>query len=205
VHFATSGKGTIMDNYPKEAGKLSLVTNGYDIERETAVKQIKKDKYEVSFIERWTKDGKTGQRTSNYTVNRESSGGISMGAHGGGGDEPAFTNISIDHVKRSFKAEKLQYTEQQVPLEPQKSIVFNQLAPTAIIKMEDGRLLSIYVYDSFAQMEKGQQELKQEQSQKTAKGSWASARNVLFLSDETLTSVEKNAINQLKQDDNGGK
>jgi hypothetical protein len=90
VHFATSGNGTIIDNYPKQAGKLSLVTNGYGIERETAVKEIKKDEYEVSFIERWTKDGKTGQRTSNYLVKRESSGGISMGAHGGGGDEPPF-------------------------------------------------------------------------------------------------------------------
>jgi hypothetical protein len=91
VHFATSGKGTIIDDYPKEAGKLSLVTNGYDIERETAVKEIKKDEYEVSFIEHWTKDGKTGQRTSNYRVSRESSGGISMSANGGGGDKPPFT------------------------------------------------------------------------------------------------------------------
>jgi hypothetical protein len=64
--------------------------------------------------------------------------------------------------------------------------------------MEDGRLLSIYVYDSFEQMEKGQQELKQEQSQKSAKGSWASARNVLFVSEEILTSVEQHTINQLK-------
>jgi hypothetical protein len=90
VYFATSGKGTIIDNYPKQAGTLSLVTNGYEIERETAVKEIKKDEYEVSFIERWTKDGKTGQRASNYRVNRESSGGISMEANGGGGDEPPF-------------------------------------------------------------------------------------------------------------------
>jgi hypothetical protein len=81
VAFATSGKGTNIELFPKQVGKMNLIIDGYNVERETSVTRIEKETFEVTFTERWSKEGKSGQTRSNFIVERYSSM-----AHGGGGD-----------------------------------------------------------------------------------------------------------------------
>ncbi|WP_156043115.1 hypothetical protein [Paenibacillus sp. UNC451MF] len=81
VEFATSGKGTVIDYFPKQVGTRVMTIDGYRVERETRVAKTNKEEYEVTFIEKWEKDGVTGQHSYNYSVSRGS-----MTANGGGGD-----------------------------------------------------------------------------------------------------------------------
>lgn len=85
VQFATSGKGTIIDLFPKQAGSEKLAVEGYQVERETRVTRLGKDTYEVSFIETWTKDGRKGTDRLTYKVTRGS-----MTASGSSGEEPPY-------------------------------------------------------------------------------------------------------------------
>ncbi|WP_249861670.1 hypothetical protein [Paenibacillus konkukensis] len=85
--FATSGSGTLIDLFPKQEGEVrKLQIEGYDVERETAVTPMKgKERYQVDFIERWSKGAENGEHRMSYEVTRGS-----MGAHGGGGAEPPY-------------------------------------------------------------------------------------------------------------------
>ncbi|MFB6367253.1 hypothetical protein ACFCP7_25045 [Paenibacillus elgii] len=86
VQFATSGKGTTIDRFPKEEGVVKLQIDGYDVERETKVEETgKKEVYKVVFTERWRKGEENGQYQMIYEVSRGS-----MGAQGGNGAEPPY-------------------------------------------------------------------------------------------------------------------
>ncbi|MBE1442403.1 hypothetical protein [Paenibacillus sp. OAS669] len=86
VQFATSGTGTVIDLFPKQAGMVKLQIEGYDVERETAVEETgEKEKYLVHFIERWSKGEEKGEHRMIYEVTRGA-----MGGKGGGGDEPPY-------------------------------------------------------------------------------------------------------------------
>lgn len=69
VTFATSGKGTITDSFPKQVGKVSLEIKGYTVERETTVAATEdKEIYLVHFIERWRKGEEVGEYRLTYNV-----------------------------------------------------------------------------------------------------------------------------------------
>ncbi|MCM3631661.1 hypothetical protein M3194_30685 [Paenibacillus glycanilyticus] len=73
LHFATAGKGTSIDVFPKEEGKVKLKIENYYIERETKVeKSSRKDTYNVVFTERWRKGEENGQYQMVYEVSRGS-------------------------------------------------------------------------------------------------------------------------------------
>lgn len=89
VRFATSGTGSAMDDFPKLAGITKLQVEGYDVERETRVDTVAKEKYLVYFIERWRKGENSGEHRMIYEVTRGS-----MGAKGGGGETPPYRRPS---------------------------------------------------------------------------------------------------------------
>ncbi|WP_409300241.1 hypothetical protein [Peribacillus sp. SCS-155] len=91
VAFATSGSGTAEDDlFPKKIGKWHGTIEGYQVERETSAKKIGKEKYVVTFTEKWEKDGDKGTWHSSYEVGRGSSGNLG----GETGDEPPYNRYS---------------------------------------------------------------------------------------------------------------
>ncbi|MNI46659.1 hypothetical protein D3C73_1011340 [compost metagenome] len=86
VAFATSGKGTVTDRFPRQLGTEKMVIDGYQVERETAIIQTsEKEQYQVSFIERWSKEGLDGQQSRHYIVKRGS-----LEANGKSGQNPPY-------------------------------------------------------------------------------------------------------------------
>ncbi|MGM9986257.1 MAG: hypothetical protein ACI35O_03410 [Bacillaceae bacterium] len=85
VEFATSGNGTTMDHFPKELGKSEIMIKGYQITRETSVKEIKKEVYVVTFTENWKKGNEEGFWSLSYTVERGS-----LTANGQNGNPPPY-------------------------------------------------------------------------------------------------------------------
>ncbi|GGG61722.1 hypothetical protein [Paenibacillus radicis (ex Gao et al. 2016)] len=86
VHFATSGSGSTIDNFPKEIGTMQLEIQGYTVERETAVTPLgTKEQYRVAFIERWMKGSEGGEHRMYYTVTRGS-----LEAAGSDGPRPPY-------------------------------------------------------------------------------------------------------------------
>ncbi|MCP3775920.1 hypothetical protein NLX71_21860 [Paenibacillus sp. MZ04-78.2] len=86
VQFATSGRGTTIDRFPKEEGVVKLQIDGYDVERETKVEETaEKEVYKVLFTERWRKGEENGQYQMIYEVSRGS-----MEVQRGNGAEPPY-------------------------------------------------------------------------------------------------------------------
>ncbi|MGG3890619.1 hypothetical protein [Metabacillus fastidiosus] len=83
IEFAADG--TPQDVFPKKAGKWEGVINGYNVERETSVKEIGKEKYIVTFTERWAKGTEKGSSRFSYEVDRQSATAYSME-----GEEPPY-------------------------------------------------------------------------------------------------------------------
>ncbi|WP_313894200.1 hypothetical protein [Psychrobacillus sp.] len=73
VEFATSGNGTVTSDFPKKVGKWQGSIDGFEVERATDVKQIAKEKYIVTFTEKWEKGYITGTCFYSYIVERNSS------------------------------------------------------------------------------------------------------------------------------------
>jgi hypothetical protein len=72
VDFATKGEGTVIENFPKEIGQWTSNIEGYQVQKETSVKEIKAEVYMVSFTERWYKGAEKGSCTISYKVSRGS-------------------------------------------------------------------------------------------------------------------------------------
>ncbi|WP_090677457.1 hypothetical protein [Paenibacillus tianmuensis] len=86
VQFATSGRGTTIDRFPKEEGVVKLQIDGYDVERETKVEETaEKEIYKLVFTEHWRKGEESGQYQMIYEVSRGS-----MGVQRGNGAEPPY-------------------------------------------------------------------------------------------------------------------
>jgi hypothetical protein len=85
VAFATSGTGTIIDDFPDQAGKIETFIEGYKVTRETQVKAIEDGRYKVIFIENWDNGSEVGERWIGYLVERGS-----LAADGGGGEDPPY-------------------------------------------------------------------------------------------------------------------
>ncbi|MFD1040399.1 hypothetical protein ACFQ3N_18645 [Virgibacillus byunsanensis] len=60
VEFATSKEGTVIDTFPDKIGESSEVINGYQVKRETSVKEIGGETYMVTFTETWQKGKEEG-------------------------------------------------------------------------------------------------------------------------------------------------
>lgn len=69
IEFVTSGKGTIIDKFPKEEG---IITVG-DATRETSVEEIGDEVYIVTFTETWKHEDAGGPWSISYKVERGSS------------------------------------------------------------------------------------------------------------------------------------
>lgn len=80
VQFATSGEGTEIDLFPKAAGASTTEINGYTVTRETSVKSTAKERYDVSFREKWSNNSEEGNRWYIYSVGRD---GMALKESGG--------------------------------------------------------------------------------------------------------------------------
>ncbi|ANU27064.1 hypothetical protein [Planococcus versutus] len=72
VEFVTRDDDTKIDDFPDEVGTWKGVVAGYLVERTTAVKQLEKDVYLVSFSEKWQKGTEKGTNLTSYIVDRGS-------------------------------------------------------------------------------------------------------------------------------------
>ncbi|KWW22076.1 hypothetical protein AS888_05955 [Peribacillus simplex] len=72
VEFATDGEGTFTEVFPKYVGKVDEMIHGYHVERETSAKGIGKEKYLITFTERWNKGKEKGFWSFSYEVERKS-------------------------------------------------------------------------------------------------------------------------------------
>ncbi|WP_139343291.1 hypothetical protein [Virgibacillus siamensis] len=72
VEYATSGKGTAIEQFPDTVGKWEDSISGYHVVRETSVEKIDDEEYIVKFKETWEKGGETGSRLYTYEVDRQS-------------------------------------------------------------------------------------------------------------------------------------
>ncbi|MFJ7977170.1 hypothetical protein JNUCC23_03585 [Peribacillus sp. JNUCC 23] len=85
VEFVTDGDGTVTDNFPKNVGKWEGQIDGYYVEKETAAKEIGKEKYLITFTERWNKGKVKGFSSFSYEVERGS-----LTASSSEGEEPPY-------------------------------------------------------------------------------------------------------------------
>ena len=85
VESATAGNGTVTDVFPKKVGKWEEMIDGYHVERETSSKEIGKEKYIITFTERWNKGKEKGSWFFSYEVERGS-----LTANGGEGAYPPY-------------------------------------------------------------------------------------------------------------------
>ncbi|SHG22409.1 hypothetical protein [Ornithinibacillus halophilus] len=73
VEFATSGEGTVIDNFPEEIDTWSGQSGDYQVVRETSVEEWKKEEYIVTFTESWKNNNENGSWYLSYIVKRGSS------------------------------------------------------------------------------------------------------------------------------------
>lgn len=71
VEFATSGEGTVTDDFPEKIGSWQEEISGYNVEKELKAEEIGKEKYIVHFIERWEKGKEQGYWRLSYEVDRD--------------------------------------------------------------------------------------------------------------------------------------
>lgn len=85
VHFATSGKGTVIEHFPEDIGKWEGTIEGYQVKRETNAKEIGEEIYIVAFTESWKKGNEMGTWVLSYKVERGS-----LTANGEQGNMPPY-------------------------------------------------------------------------------------------------------------------
>jgi len=88
VAFVASGEGTIIEDFPDEVGKTEVPVGAFRVIRETAVEQIGKSEYIVTFTESWENEHTDGSWYISYIVNGTS--GASSQLHDHGGIEPPY-------------------------------------------------------------------------------------------------------------------
>jgi hypothetical protein len=85
VEFATSGEGTVIDDFPDNIGKWYGTIDGHQVERETNAEEIANEIYIVTFTETWKKGEEVSSQFFSYRVERGS-----LSAHKNGGETPPY-------------------------------------------------------------------------------------------------------------------
>ncbi|MCD1260731.1 hypothetical protein B5M42_018170 [Paenibacillus athensensis] len=86
VKFVVAGAGTYESLFPDERTQtIETRSDGYRITRTTDIEQVGKGNFRVKLIERWEKEGVSGEHTSFYRVQRKE-GSTSSWADGSTGD-----------------------------------------------------------------------------------------------------------------------
>jgi hypothetical protein len=78
---------SITSEFPHKIGTVDSKEKGYHITRETRAKKIKRNTYSVRFIEKWSKDGESGEFRTSYEITRNS-----LTLHAISGEEPPYYN-----------------------------------------------------------------------------------------------------------------
>ena len=78
---------SITSKFPHKIGTVDSEEKGYHITRETRAKKIKRNTYSVRFIEKWSKDGESGEFRTSYEITRNS-----LTLHSISGEEPPYYN-----------------------------------------------------------------------------------------------------------------
>ncbi|RAS72838.1 hypothetical protein [Priestia endophytica] len=78
---------SITSEFPHKIGTVDSEEKGYHITRETRAKKIKRNTYSVRFIEKWSKDGESGEFRTSYEITRNS-----LTLHSISGEEPPYYN-----------------------------------------------------------------------------------------------------------------
>lgn len=68
VEFTTQDDGTVTDAFPNEVGTWKGEVDGYQVERTTAVEQMKEGRYLVMFTEEWRRGTEQGAWMLSYEV-----------------------------------------------------------------------------------------------------------------------------------------
>lgn len=72
VSFATSGEGSMINEFPKEIGTWTGTIGDYEVKRETSVITIGDEEYVVTFTEEWRNGLTSGTYHTSYIVDRNS-------------------------------------------------------------------------------------------------------------------------------------
>src|SRR5690625_4107658 len=72
VSYATSGEGSVTDEFPKTVGQWEGKKGDFQVIRETSVEEIGRETYIVTFTEHWEKGMETGIWILSYEVDRQS-------------------------------------------------------------------------------------------------------------------------------------
>lgn len=72
VNYATSGEGSVTDEFPDHIGQWEGTIGHYQVVRETSAEEIGKESYIVTFNEYWKKGSESGTWTLSYKVDRQS-------------------------------------------------------------------------------------------------------------------------------------
>jgi len=78
VNFATSGEGSVTDDFPDNIGQWKGTVEGYHITKETDAEEIGDETYIVTFTEYWKKGRESGTWTASYEVDRQSMTAVSI-------------------------------------------------------------------------------------------------------------------------------
>lgn len=70
VHLATSGDGVIPGHFPQDIGKWAFTIDGYQVTRETHIKEMDNEIYLLTFTEKWRKGNERGTWESSYEIDR---------------------------------------------------------------------------------------------------------------------------------------
>ncbi|WNS82331.1 hypothetical protein RRU94_16475 [Domibacillus sp. DTU_2020_1001157_1_SI_ALB_TIR_016] len=87
VEFATNDNETVIKSFPKEVGKWEGTIQGYNVVRETSVKELEPEVYLVTFTEHWSKEAASDSWSLSYKVDRGS-----LSAYDEKGKEPPYYN-----------------------------------------------------------------------------------------------------------------
>ncbi|SDO75143.1 hypothetical protein SAMN04487897_12132 [Paenibacillus sp. yr247] len=69
------------------------------------------------------------------------------------GDQQQSKLFTKDDIKKAIEKEGMVFKELPVPMEPKKDMVLNMHAPTANLEMNDGNIVSVYIYSSLKQQQ----------------------------------------------------
>ncbi|GAA5416802.1 hypothetical protein Pryu01_01841 [Paraliobacillus ryukyuensis] len=72
VQSVTDSRGTVIERFPEEIGRWEGDVEGYQVTRETDVKEISNEVYMVTLVESWKEGNDKGMSTWSYRVNRRS-------------------------------------------------------------------------------------------------------------------------------------
>ena len=87
IEFAADGEDSVIEDFPKKPGIWQGIIGGYHVERETSAQEIGKEKYIITFTERWDKELEKGSWIWTYEVERDS-----ISAKSGKGMAPPYAN-----------------------------------------------------------------------------------------------------------------